>query len=161
MERNFFLKILKILNETEYNVIATYTTILNENDLPNLNENILLKKFIPDITSLSKRTDLAIIHGGHGTVYTAAYSGKPIIGIPLHIEQQYNLDCLVRHASAIRLSKTFFKEKNLLNAIEKIFSSYDTYLHNAQILSQRLPKPEGDKNAAKRIIEILNQYRYS
>jgi UDP:flavonoid glycosyltransferase YjiC (YdhE family) len=155
--KELFLKILKILNETSYNVIATYTTILKEDELPDLNDNILLKKFIPNITLLNKRVDLAVIHGGRGTVYTAAYSGKPVIGIPLHSEQQYNLDCLCRCGSAIRLSKKFFEEKDLLNAIEKIFSNYETYLHNAQNLANKLPKPEGAERAAQRIVEILEQ----
>ena len=155
--KEIFLKILKILNETEYNFIATYTTILNETELPNLNDNILLKKFIPNITSLNNRIDLAIIHGGRGTVYTAAYSGKPAIGIPLHSEQQYNLDNLVRNGSAIRISKKFFKERDLLNAVEKIFNNYDFYLHNAQNLANKLPKPEGAGRAAQRIVEILEK----
>lgn len=155
--KEIFLKILKILNETECNFIATYTTILNETELPNLNDNILLKKFIPNITSLNNRIDLAIIHGGRGTVYTAAYSGKPAIGIPMHYEQQYNLDNLVCNGSAIRISKKFFKERDLLNAVEKIFNNYDFYLHNAQNLANKLPKPEGAERAAQRIVEILEK----
>jgi UDP:flavonoid glycosyltransferase YjiC (YdhE family) len=156
-DKEFFLSILKFLNETSYNVIATYTTILNENELPSLNENILLKKFIKNITSLNRRVDLAIIAGGRGTVYTAAYSGKPIIGIPIRGEQQCNLDCLIRNGSAIRISKKFFEEKDLLNAIEKIFNNYETYLHNAQNLANKLPKPEGAERAAQRIVEFLEK----
>jgi UDP:flavonoid glycosyltransferase YjiC (YdhE family) len=156
-EKEIFLRTLKILNETDYNVISAYTTILNEDELPDLNDNILLKKFITNIVLLNKKVDLAIIHGGRGTVYTAAYSGKPTIAIPVRSEQQSNVDCLVRHESAIRISLKFFKEQDLLNAIEKIFSNYETYLHNAQNLVNKMPKPEGDKNAARRIVEILEQ----
>ena len=90
------MRSLKALNQTDYNVIATYTSILNEEELPKLNDNILLKKFIPNIAKLNQMVDLAIIHGGRGTVYTAAYSGKPAIGIPLHSEQQHNLDNLAQ-----------------------------------------------------------------
>lgn len=77
----------------------------------------------------------------------------------MQAEQHLNLDNLVRHGVALRLSKTFFKEKNLLNAIEEIFANYDKYLNNAQALAQKLPKPEGDKNAARRVVEILQQGR--
>ena len=155
--KDIFLEILKILNQTNYNVIATYTSILNNEELPKLNKNILMKKFIPFMAKLNKRVDLAIIHGGRGTVYNAAYSGKPAIGIPLNSEQQYNLDSLVRHGMAIRLSKTFFKKDKLLNALNEIFNNYDIYLKNAQALTQKLPKPQGDKNAARRIIEITTK----
>jgi UDP:flavonoid glycosyltransferase YjiC (YdhE family) len=145
------------MNQTDYNVIATYTSILNEEELPKLNDNILLKKFINNPITLNKKVDLAIIHGGRGTVYNAAYSGKPAIGIPLNGEQQYNLDSLARHGMAIRLSKTFFEEEKLLDSIKEIFENYDTYLKNAKALTQKLPKPEGDKNAARRILEIVTK----
>jgi hypothetical protein len=155
--KGIFLEILKILNQTNYNVIATYMNILTEDELPKLSDNILLKKFIPNITALNRKVDLAIIHGGRGTVYNAAYSGKPAIGIPLNGEQQYNLENLARHGAALRLSKTFFKKEKLLKAIEDIFDNYDMYLKNAKDLAQKLPRSEGDKNAAHRILEITTQ----
>jgi len=154
-EKTFFLRILQTLNKTPYNVIAVYTNILKENELPKLNNNILVKKFVPSIRELHKMVDLAIIHGGQGTVYTAAYAGKPIIGFPMFLEQNLNLEKMVGHGAGLILSKKYFKEKDLLNAIEKIFNNYDTYLHNAQVLSQKLPTPNGDKNATQRLIEII------
>jgi UDP:flavonoid glycosyltransferase YjiC (YdhE family) len=156
-DKEIFLKILHALNKTYYNVIAVYTSVLKEEDLPVVNDNILLKKFVPSMTKLNKIVDLVIIHGGRGTVYTAAYSGKPVIGIPNIHEQQFNLDCLVRHRMAIRLSKKYFNEKKFLKAVEKIFTNYDFYLKNAQMLSNKLPKHEGDINAAKKIVEILKK----
>jgi len=147
----------QILNQTKYNVIAIYTTNINENELPVVNDNILLKKFVPSMMTLNKKVDLSIIHGGRGTVYNAAYSGKPVMGIPNITEQQYNLDCLIRHGSGLRLSKKYFTEKNFLKTIEKIFNNYEKYLKNAKHLSKIMPKPEGDINAARRIIEILKQ----
>jgi UDP:flavonoid glycosyltransferase YjiC (YdhE family) len=162
--KKLFLSILDALNKTDFNVIATYTKILREEELPKLNDNILLKKFITNIKTLNQLVDLAIISGGRGTVYTAAFSGKPAIGIPLHIEQQYNIDTMVRYGNTIRLSKKYFTEKNLLSAIYKIFNNYNKYLKNAQLLKSKLPEPKGEENAAKRILEIVtaevkNRYR--
>ena len=151
-----FVDIINALNKTNYNIIAIYTSLLEEKELPEVNENILLKKFVPSIEKINEKVDLAIIHGGRGTVYTAAYSGKPAIGIPMHSEQQHNLDNLVRHGSAIRLSGKYFKEEMLLKAIEKIFSNYEKYLKNAQLLKSKLSKPNGADKAANRIIEIIN-----
>jgi len=157
-DKELFLKILELLNQTEYNIIALYTNIIAEDECPTLNSNILLKKFVPSVAKLNKMVDLAIIHGGRGTVYTAAYSGKPAIGIPRDLdEQQYNLDCLVRSGMAIRFSKKYFKEKDFYSAIEKIFDSYETYLKNAENLAKKLPRPKGDKNAANRILEFISQ----
>ena len=153
--KQMFLDILDALNKTKYNVIAVYSTILNEDEIPRLNNNILLTKFVPSIKYVNEQVDIAIIHGGRGTVYTAAYAGKPVIGIPMQFEQQCNLDILVRHGMAIRLSKKNFNKKQLMKALREIFHNYDTYLNQALTLKKRLPEPKGAENAAKRIIEII------
>jgi hypothetical protein len=64
---------------------------------------------------------------------------------------------LVKHGMAIIESGKYFKKTNLLNHIKEIFDNYDTYLKNAQNLAKKLPKPEGDKNAALKIVEILKE----
>jgi len=154
-EKNLYLKILQTLNKTNYKVIAVLTNILDEAEIPKLNDNILLKKYVPSIRQLHSMVDLSIIHGGQGTVYTAAYAGKPIIGFPMQFEQHLNLEKMVGHGAGLMLSKKHFDEQKLLGAFKNIFDNYDYFLSNSQALAQKLPKPEGDKNAAKRIIEIL------
>jgi len=157
--QQLFLKILEILNQTNYNIIVAYTTIVKREDLPKMNDNILLKQFIKAPMMVNKMVDLAIIGGGRGTVYTTAISGKPAIGIPLHIEQQYNIDNLVRNGAAIRISKKKFKPQELLNAIDTIFSNYDKFLANAQNLAAKLSQSNYDeKNAVKRLVEIIDSY---
>lgn len=155
--KEIFLKILHALNNTNYNVIALYNLILKEEELPDVNDNILLKKFVPSMKRLNKMVDLAIIHGGKATVYTAAYSGKPVIGFPMQFEQYLNLEMLAKHGMAIVLSRKYFKKEKLLQGINEIFNNQDKYLKNARDLAEKLPKPEGDKNAVKLLIEILKQ----
>jgi UDP:flavonoid glycosyltransferase YjiC (YdhE family) len=155
--KQIFLEILNVLNKTNYNVIAVYADIVKSSEIPALNDNILLKKFVPSIKKVNEMVDLAIIHGGRGTIYTAAYSGKPIIGIPMHIEQQYNIDCLVRHGVGLMLSKRFFKPKNFLQAINEIFDNYDTFFKNAQELSAKLQKSPMEDKALQIIMRILDE----
>jgi len=155
--KEIFLRILDFLNDTEYNVIATNVAILKEDEIPDFSDNILIKKFITEVNILHSKVDLSIIHGGRGTVYSSVYAGKPVIGFPLHYEQQYNLDNLVRHGIAIRLSKTFFSEKKLSEAIKEILNNYDKYLKNAQALSKKITEPKGAINAANRIAEFLER----
>ncbi len=155
--KEIFKKIINLLNQTNYKVFALYTSILKEQELPKVNDNILFIKYVPSVSDLNKKVDLVIIHGGRGTTYTAAYSGKPVIGIPNIHEQQSNIDCLVRNGIAIKLSKKFFNEKMFINSVEHIFTNYDFYLKNAKNLADKLPKPEGDKNAAEMIIKFLNE----
>lgn len=155
--KDLLLKILEALNETDFNVIAIYTSILKEDELPELNDNILLKKFVPSIKIIYQLVDLAIIHGGQGTVYSAAYSGKPAIGFPMQFEQHLNLEMLAKHGMAIILSRKHFKKEELLHGIKEIFNNQDKYLKNAQNLAKKLPNPEGDKNAVNVLIKILKQ----
>ena len=155
--KELFLKILKTLNETNYNVIAIYTSILKKEELPEVDDNILLKHFVPSIKKLNQMVDLAILSGGKGTVYTAAYAGKPVIGFPMQFEQHLNLEMLVKHETAIILSRKHFKKEKLLEGINEIFNNKEKYLKNAQELVKKLPKPDGDKNAVKKIVKILEQ----
>ncbi|MHA1192994.1 MAG: glycosyltransferase, partial [Promethearchaeota archaeon] len=124
---------------------------------PKIKENILLKQFIKSPQIVNKMVDLAIIHGGRGTVYNVAYSGKPSIGIPTFIEQQYNIDCLVRNGAGLRISRKFFKPEKLLKAINTIFDNYDKYLKNAQELSKKLSGVTGEEKAVERITEIVDK----
>ncbi len=152
--KKLYLRILTALASTQYNVVAAYTTILNENELPSVGENILLEKFVP-AEVVNKMVDLAVLHGGQGTFYTAAYSGRPIVGIPMQPEQQYNIDILVRNGSAIRISKRHFCEKKLLNAIRTILTDYNTYQKRANVLANRLPVVDGAQKGAERIKSIM------
>jgi UDP:flavonoid glycosyltransferase YjiC (YdhE family) len=154
-EKQLFLNIIEALNKTDYNVIVVYSNILDKNNLPVTNDNILFKKFVPSTELLMKDIDLAIVHGGRGTIYTTAYSGKPAIGIPMFLEQQSNINNLVKHGAALRVSKKYFKEYEFLNAINKIFSNYNVYLNNAQILAKKLTRENGSKIAAQRLNEII------
>jgi UDP:flavonoid glycosyltransferase YjiC (YdhE family) len=151
-----FSKIIEALNKTEYNVIAIYTKVLKKDELPKTNENILLQEYVPSVKNILEHIDLAITHGGRGTIYSVAYSGKPAIAIPLQFEQQFNIDCLVRHGSAIKLSKRYFSQTQLLNDIDYIFDNYPKFSENAKILATTLSKDMGEKRAADRIFEITN-----
>ena len=152
--KKLYLRILTALARTHFKVVAVYTTILKDDELPSVRENILLEKFVP-AEIVNKMVDLAVLHGGQGTFYTAAYSGKPVVGIPMQPEQQYNIDILVRNGSAIRISKRHFCEKELLNAIGTILSDYNKYQKKANALANRLPVVDGAQKGAERIKTIV------
>ncbi len=155
--KDLFLKILNTLNKTQHNVLAVYTSILKDEELPVLRNNIMLKKFVPSIKDLYKFIDLSITHGGQGTVYTSAYAGKPIIGFPMQLEQHLNLERFMKHGMALIESGKYFKEEKLLKAINNIFDNYDFYLKNAQNVANALPKPDGAKNSGDIILKILDK----
>jgi UDP:flavonoid glycosyltransferase YjiC (YdhE family) len=155
-DKQVFLEMLEALNTTTYNVIALSANMFLNKSLIKTNENILLREYVPSLETVLQHVDLAVIHGGRGTVYTIAYSGKPAIGLPIFLEQQYNIDNLVRHGGAIRLSKKNFSQTQFLEAIEKIFDNYADYSRNAKELAKKLVKHNGEERAVERIIEILS-----
>ena len=152
-DKEFFIQLVKLLNSTSYQIIVVTANIVSEESLPFVGPHVLVKKFVPSIQQVHRSVDLSIIHGGQGTVYAAAYAGKPIIGFPMQFEQHLNLEKMVGHGVGILLSRHSFKEQVLLHAIHQIFEDYDNYLKNAQHLASLLPPPHGDRNAAKRILE--------
>ena len=75
----------------------------------------------------------------------------------MQFEQHLNLEMLVKHGMARIESRRYFKEQLFLKTIEVVFDNYDVYLKNAQKLANRLPKPEGDKNAVGILLNIIDQ----
>jgi len=156
---NLFYQVIETLNKTKFNVIVS-SPVTEEKYLPSTKENILIKPFIHSPKKLHEKVDLSIIHRGRGTVYTAAYAGKPVIGFPNYMEHQYNIDNLVRNGSGIRLSKKFFKPQDLLQALDQILKNYDIFLKNAKNLSNKLTKIPGEKIASQRILDIYQKTHY-
>ncbi|MEJ2312519.1 MAG: glycosyltransferase [Gemmatimonadales bacterium] len=64
--------------------------------------NILFRDFLPSHLVMPL-CDLAIIHGGQGSVQTAIAAGVPVIGFPLQPEQNFNLRLVERHGGGLCL----------------------------------------------------------
>uniref|UniRef100_A0A7V4LCF0 Glycosyltransferase n=1 Tax=Desulfobacca acetoxidans TaxID=60893 RepID=A0A7V4LCF0_9BACT len=67
--------------------------------------NVMVTPWLP-AHKVNPLADLAVTHGGLGTVMTACLSGTPIVGIGMHFEQENNLECLVRKGIALRIPKS-------------------------------------------------------
>ncbi len=85
----------------------------------NIPENVFVVGWIPAL-EISKQADLSVIHGGVGTVMTAALSGKPVVGVGMMYEQEYNLECLVRKGIAVRLQRKSLSPALLNTAILRL-----------------------------------------
>jgi UDP:flavonoid glycosyltransferase YjiC (YdhE family) len=72
------------------------------------------------LLKISPMADISVIHGGIGTVMTAALAGKPVVGVGMQPEQDANLDCLVRKGCAIRISKGTANARKILAAVDKL-----------------------------------------
>jgi UDP:flavonoid glycosyltransferase YjiC (YdhE family) len=89
---------------------------------------------------VNQMADLAVIHGGIGTVMTAALAGKPVVGVGMQMEQVANLACLERLGFAIRVPKS--KDPS----------------HRVQAAVQSLMRDESAKAKAAAFAKIIAQW---
>ena len=101
--------------------------------------------------------DLAIIHGGQGSVQTAIASGTPLIGFPLQPEQNFNIKQVERQGAGICLSLQNLKRDRLASTIERVLHdrSYKTNMEKLQAYQERR---DGPLEAAKRVIELAHDH---
>ncbi len=91
--------------------------------VPNVHipSNVLVTDWVPAV-QVNKMADLAVIHGGIGTVMTAALAGKPVVGVGMQMEQVANLACLERLGFAIRVRKSRNPSRKVQEAIAKLLN---------------------------------------
>lgn len=114
--REYLERVLATLSRMDVRVVVTST--LHEGDF-DAHENILVKDFLPS-HRVMPMCDLAVIHGGQGSVQTAIASGVPVVGFPLQPEQNFNLGLVERHGAGRCLSLRSLKRRKLRGAVERV-----------------------------------------
>lgn len=106
-------------------------------------ENVIVTDWLPAL-EVSKTVDLSVIHGGVGTVMTAALAGKSVIGVGMMYEQEYNIECLVRKGFAKRISRNRLTPKLLNKTIISLLNDekYAAKAIEYQKVIQRWHDPE-------------------
>lgn len=80
---------------------------------------VLTDRFIP-ARQVNSLADVAIVHGGQGTVQTAISAGTPIVGVGMQVEQCTNLHNVVRRGAAIRLPKRDWTPDRIQEAVRRV-----------------------------------------
>ncbi len=109
-------------------------------------DNILVVGHLPS-HKVMPLMDLAIIHGGQGSVQTAIDSGTPVIGIPLHVEQGLNVAMLERHGAGILQIKHRINPQDIRDKVQKILND-GSFKDNMMKLSSYQKKVDGVARAA-------------
>jgi UDP:flavonoid glycosyltransferase YjiC (YdhE family) len=149
------LKAVKFIVHSGYNAVIATTSILDPEDLQPLPENVYAVRYLP-APEVNEMADVAVIHGGQGTVQTACWAGTPIVGVALQFEQQANLDMVVRAGMGIRIPMRRYSKTNLLEAIEKV-TTEKSYRKNAQKIQIKIRSLDGAANAAERILAYMRK----
>ncbi len=113
-------KIVEGFQDKPYRVIAPVKSMLKWFDVK-IPENVVVTDWLP-ADKVNPMADISVIHGGIGTVMTAALAGKPVVGIGMQYEQEVNIDCLVKKGFAARIRKNEFTPEKLYAEIERLLN---------------------------------------
>lgn len=64
--------------------------------------------------------DVAVTMGGQGSVQCAMASGTPVVGIPLHPEQELNVDLAARHHAGLAVAPRHVDSPRLTHAVRRL-----------------------------------------
>lgn len=102
-----------------YHVIAPVKSHLDKVPSVKIPENVMVTDWLP-AHKVNHLADLSVIHGGIGTIMTAAYAGKPVVGVGMQPEQDANIAALVRKGFAIRIPKAKDPSAKVQQAIKQL-----------------------------------------
>jgi UDP:flavonoid glycosyltransferase YjiC (YdhE family) len=66
------------------------------------------------------QVQVAVTMGGQGSVQTAMTSGTPLVGLPLHPEQDLNVDLAARHGMALAVAPRHADTPRLTKAVQRV-----------------------------------------
>ncbi len=135
-------------------VRAVLCTTIHPTSLPDT-PNILIKDHLPS-NSVMPLVDLAIIHGGQGSVQTAIASGVPLIGFPLQGEQSFNLAMIERHGAGLALPLRSLKRGDLRTDIERVLNE-PSFTASMRRLKELQDRHDGAENAARTLQELARE----
>ena len=147
--------IIDIVRELDLRTLIVTTTILDDNNSDS-SDQVLFKSHVP-AHLVNPMADIAITHGGAGTVQTAIHSGTPLVGIPMHQEQAGNISLVKRRGAGLLLWKQELTRKHLESALERLAAD-SQFRENMKRLKLEQDKIDG---AAKAAQEIVNFFKNS
>jgi len=134
-----------------YRVIAPVKAHLDKVPGVKIPENVLVTDWLP-AHQVNKLADLSLIHGGIGTILTAAYAGKPIVGVGMQPEQDANIAALVRKGFAIRVPKSKDPSAKVQQAIQQLLNDPEAKKKAAEF-AKVMEKWDGPCLAAELLLE--------
>jgi len=146
--------VIDIVGDLDIQTLVVTTTILGE-EVWNSSKRVLVVPHVPAHLA-NPLADVAITHGGAGTIQTAIHSGTPLVGVPMQLEQAGNISLVERQGAGIMLSKLDLNRAQLTTALEKIVAD-DSYRQNMLRLKQIQDRVDGATNAARQIMSFLEE----
>lgn len=137
--RDVLLKVTEMFRGLPYTVIAPIRPHLPADYQPP--ENVHVFGWLP-AHKVNTLADLAVIHGGQGTVQNACWSGTPFVGIGLQPEQEFNVYAVAQFGCAIGLKKNGVTRENLHTALERLLHDEGARAR-AKVLQEKMQAQDG------------------
>jgi UDP:flavonoid glycosyltransferase YjiC (YdhE family) len=115
--------------------------------------DVVVAGLLPSHTIMPK-VDLVVCMGGQGTVQTAMASGTPLIGIPLHAEQELNVDLAVRQGMALALAPRHAPGQEMTTAVQRVLHD-PSFRQQAQRVRGLYDGVDGADLAAQAILRYV------
>ena len=151
--RDLVLDVLKGLGQADCQVLAPVRSHLHQEDLEVLPLNVHVTDWIP-AHQLGDVVDLAITHGGEGTVQTSCVQGWPFIGIPLQLEQRFNVQRCAAFGSARLMSRKEARRADWAALVRQTLAD-DRMRSRARHMAELMEGLDGPGRAAEAICELL------
>jgi len=117
--REILIKTLAAFAGIDVAVVAPIKSHLKPGD--RVPDNVLVTGWLPAL-EVTRKVDIAVIHGGQGTVQTTVSAGVPFIGIGMQPEQDLNIYLYQKFGNALQLSKSKLTDRKILEALQLVMS---------------------------------------
>ena len=119
--------------------------------------NVFIEKYI-NADAILPYCDLAVCHGGNGTIYQALAHGVPVLGIATHDEQYYCLQRVNDLKLGRGLKYSEVKKQGmpfLRHAVQKVLND-PSYKQGAKKMQKEISNWNGAQLAAEKILNWLS-----
>ena len=151
--RDLVLDVLRGLGRADCQVLAPVRSHIKDEDLDTLPLNVHVTDWIP-AHQLGNAVDLAITHGGEGTVQNSCAQGWPFIGIPLQFEQRFNVQRCVTFGSARLVSQKEARKADWAALVRETLAD-DVMRSRARRMADLMKGLDGPGQAAEAICKLL------
>ena len=157
-EKRYFLEAVKALARGGFRAVVvvqpTICTIAEVRASVAIPDSIYLTDSFVPAHQVSPLADVAIIHGGQGTVQTTVAAGTPFVGVGMQAEQQTNLDNLALRGAGIRIARRNWSAEAVRAALDSVLDN-PSYKQKATEMAARFAAMDGHAAAAEAIWEMV------
>lgn len=115
-------------------------------------EGIVVAGLLPN-HRVMPAVDAVVCMGGQGTVQTAMCSGTPLVGIPLHPEQELNVDLAVRHGMGLAIAPRHAGTGRLGAAVQRLLTE-----PRFKLAARKVQGWYAGVDGAARAAEVIDDY---